>query len=89
MRCERIDDVASLDIVFVPGVAFDASGRRIGYGKGFYDKLLAPCKKSSSGPPILCALAFDMQLCATLDAVCELHDIFMDFVFTGLNIVMK
>lgn len=33
-----------LDVVFVPLLAFDASGNRIGYGKGFYDKFLAECR---------------------------------------------
>jgi 5-formyltetrahydrofolate cyclo-ligase len=33
-----------LDVVFVPLLAFDKQGNRIGYGKGFYDKFLASCK---------------------------------------------
>lgn len=33
-----------LDIVFVPLVAFDTQGHRIGYGKGFYDRFLANCR---------------------------------------------
>lgn len=34
----------SIDVVFVPLLAFDTSGNRIGYGKGFYDRFLAQCK---------------------------------------------
>jgi len=34
-----------LDVVFVPLLAFDQSGNRIGYGKGFYDRFLAQCKE--------------------------------------------
>lgn len=33
-----------LDIVFVPLLAFDKDGHRVGYGKGFYDRFLAKCK---------------------------------------------
>ncbi|OIV43523.1 5-formyltetrahydrofolate cyclo-ligase [Flavobacterium johnsoniae] len=33
-----------IDVVFVPLLAFDIFGNRIGYGKGFYDKFLASCK---------------------------------------------
>lgn len=33
-----------LDVVFVPLLAFDAKGHRVGYGKGFYDRFLAECK---------------------------------------------
>jgi len=33
-----------LEVVFVPLLAFDEQGHRVGYGKGFYDKFLADCK---------------------------------------------
>jgi 5-formyltetrahydrofolate cyclo-ligase len=33
-----------IDVVFVPLLAFDAKGHRVGYGKGFYDRFLAACK---------------------------------------------
>jgi 5-formyltetrahydrofolate cyclo-ligase len=33
-----------IDLVFVPLLAFDQSGYRVGYGKGFYDKFLAGCR---------------------------------------------
>ncbi len=36
--------VSKIDVVFVPLLAFDAKGNRVGYGKGFYDKFLAECK---------------------------------------------
>ncbi|MFV8335724.1 5-formyltetrahydrofolate cyclo-ligase [Flavobacterium sp. RSP29] len=33
-----------IDVVFVPLLAFDKKGHRVGYGKGFYDKFLSGCK---------------------------------------------
>jgi 5-formyltetrahydrofolate cyclo-ligase len=33
-----------IEVVFVPLLAFDKKGHRIGYGKGFYDKFLSECK---------------------------------------------
>ncbi len=36
-----------IDVVFVPLLAFDEQGNRVGYGKGFYDDFLAKCKKET------------------------------------------
>lgn len=33
-----------IDVVFVPLLAYDNKGNRVGYGKGFYDKFLSQCK---------------------------------------------
>ena len=33
-----------LDVIFVPLLAFDIHGNRVGYGKGFYDRFMANCK---------------------------------------------
>ena len=45
---EPIDGIeiktSQLDVVFVPLLAFDKNGNRIGYGKGFYDRFLADCE---------------------------------------------
>jgi 5-formyltetrahydrofolate cyclo-ligase len=35
---------SQIDVVFIPLLAFDNSGNRIGYGKGFYDRFLKQCK---------------------------------------------
>lgn len=36
--------ISKLDVVFIPLLAFDNLGNRVGYGKGFYDKFLVQCK---------------------------------------------
>ena len=57
--------VTTIDVVFVPLLAFDIYGNRVGYGKGFYDQFLAECKPET----IKIGLSF-------FDAVDAIHDIF-------------
>ncbi len=65
-----------LDLVMVPGVAFDRNGGRTGHGKGYYDKLLQHARKDAP----LIALSFECQLFEEIPA--ESHDIFMGKVVT-------
>ena len=66
----------SIDFVLVPGLAFDAAGRRLGYGGGYYDRLLPFIPRRA--PRI--AGAFDMQI---VDAVPTApHDIAVDCIAT-------
>ncbi|MFS4492509.1 5-formyltetrahydrofolate cyclo-ligase [Maribacter sp. 2308TA10-17] len=37
--------IEKIDVVFVPLLAFDKTGNRVGYGKGFYDVFLSNCRK--------------------------------------------
>jgi 5-formyltetrahydrofolate cyclo-ligase len=59
LSCREIS-LSRLDLVLVPGVAFDARGGRLGRGKGFYDRLLAAVNGTK------CGVAFDEQI---VDAV--------------------
>lgn len=63
-----------LDLVLVPGMAFDLHGRRLGRGKGFYDRLLADI------PGIKCGVAFDEQIIEEIPT--EPHDIKLDCIVT-------
>lgn len=63
-----------LDLSLVPGIAFDASGRRLGRGKGFYDRLLPGTTGMTLG------LAFDWQESDALPT--EPHDVELNAVLT-------
>ncbi len=65
-----------LDLIMVPGVAFDRTGARMGHGKGYYDKLLQHARADAP----LVALAFECQLFPEIPTA--EHDIFMDLVIT-------
>lgn len=72
----RVLPLASLDLLVVPGVAFDLAGYRLGYGKGFYDRLLH--HREDRG--VLVGLCFELQMVGTLPA--ETHDVRMDLIVT-------
>jgi 5-formyltetrahydrofolate cyclo-ligase len=65
-----------LDLVMVPGTAFDLRGGRMGQGKGYYDRLLS-CVRP--GTPLV-ALAFDCQIFDEIPVAA--HDVFMNLVLT-------
>lgn len=54
--------INNIDMVLMPGVAFDRQGNRLGYGAGFYDRLLSKAGKR----PVRVVAAFDEQV---VDAV--------------------
>ena len=60
-RCVRVDALEQVDFILLPGVAFARDGSRLGYGGGFYDKLLARINQGE-GKPALVAAAFSLQL---------------------------
>jgi 5-formyltetrahydrofolate cyclo-ligase len=68
------DDLA---FVLVPGVAFDPTGGRLGYGGGYYDKLLAGRDPART---VLVAGAFEVQMVEEVPL--EAHDARVDAIFT-------
>lgn len=77
-RCAAIAP-GDLEFILVPGVAFDRRGGRIGYGKGFYDNLLAACQEHGRRPWAMAA-TFDVQLVETIPM--EPHDVSMHAIIT-------
>lgn len=73
--CEQIL-LKEIDLMIVPGMAFDSTGRRLGKGKGYYDRLLAaPERRARAG-----GLFFSEQEVPLL--LHEDHDVELDFIVT-------
>lgn len=67
-------ELNQLDFALVPGVAFDPAGRRLGRGKGYFDRLLERFRG------IKCGVAFDFQVVAELPE--EPHDVKLNCLAT-------
>lgn len=68
--------VDKIDVVFIPLLAFDQNGNRIGFGKGFYDRFLSECRKDT----IKIGLSF-FEATPTL-IITDEHDVRLDYVIT-------
>ena len=75
-RCERLAAPNEVEFALLPGVAFTRDGARLGYGGGFYDKLLAGMTRR----PVLAAAAFALQVVEQLPQ--EANDVKVEWVIT-------
>ena len=71
--------VQDIGLIVVPGAVFDERGNRVGYGAGFYDKLLAQY------PGMTAALAFELQVVPQVPA--DAHDVPMKKIVTELRLI--
>jgi 5-formyltetrahydrofolate cyclo-ligase len=70
-----------IDFALVPALAVDPRGHRIGYGGGFYDRLLPLLRHARS-----CALVFDFQLVAEVPELPT--DVMVDIVVTDTRVIV-
>ncbi|NLJ76078.1 MAG: 5-formyltetrahydrofolate cyclo-ligase [Peptococcaceae bacterium] len=77
----RLLDPATLDLVITPGVAFDLSGYRIGYGCGFYDRFLPRTGKDT----VYIGLAYEFQI--QPDVFPQVHDVPVDIILTEERVI--
>jgi len=80
-ECVRPVDAKDIDLVVVPGVAFDVKGNRLGYGGGFYDRFNPTTRPDST----LVALAFELQVLP--DVYPEAHDYKVHYVITEDRVI--
>ncbi len=76
---DDIEDIDNIELIIVPGIAYDNRGNRVGRGKGYYDRLLSRTKATKIG------IGYDFQLVDEIDS--EPHDITMDIVITDSRII--
>jgi len=80
--------VNEIDIEIIPGIGFDINGNRIGYGAGYYDKLLSHRSRrllKSKGHITTIALSFEEQIIERVPS--EPHDIRVDVIITDKRII--
>lgn len=76
---DDIENIDNIELIIVPGIAYDNRGNRVGRGKGYYDRLLSRTKATKIG------IGYDFQLVEEIDS--EPHDITMDIVITDSRII--
>ena len=78
---DRIAELKDIDIIVVPGTGFDIKGNRLGYGGGYYDRLLSNADKKI--PTV--ALAFEEQIVENIPV--EPHDMKLDIIVTDERVI--
>lgn len=79
-RCERPITLNEVEFALLPGVAFTREGARLGYGGGFYDKLLGLGSADGAQPPVLAAAAYALQIVAQIPQ--ETTDVKVGWIIT-------
>lgn len=77
----RCVPLSAVELMMLPGVAFDIKGHRLGYGAGYYDRLL----EDEEYRPILVALAFEIQIVD--DIPVGNHDVRVDKIVTEKRVI--
>ena len=70
--CEEVA-IKKIDLIITPGIAFDSNGGRLGFGKGYYDRLIAKTASKNIG------VGFKEQFCSKLPE--EKFDQKMDAIY--------
>jgi 5-formyltetrahydrofolate cyclo-ligase len=76
---DEVSDISDIELIVVPGIAYDRRGNRVGRGKGYYDRLLTSTRATKIG------VGYDFQLVDEIDA--EPHDVLMDVIVTEHELI--
>ncbi|WP_428738409.1 5-formyltetrahydrofolate cyclo-ligase [Sulfurimonas sp.] len=76
-------DIKKIDIAIVPSVGVDGNLKRVGFGKGMYDRFFAKLKKKPF------TIFIQPELCYTKQHICDVHDIEADVLITPQKEIHK
>jgi 5-formyltetrahydrofolate cyclo-ligase len=82
-RLCKVVPIEYIDIAFIPGIAFDEKGGRIGSGEGYYDRLIPKLPNTTRKV----SLAFEDQIVQQVPM--ESHDRYIDILITEKRIIYK
>jgi 5-formyltetrahydrofolate cyclo-ligase len=89
---EREMGLKDIDVIIIPGAGFDTRGNRLGYGFGYYDKLLSKSKDVKGRSSLrskkhltIIALAFEEQIIPRVPD--EIHDVKVDKIITDKRVI--
>lgn len=83
-NCALVQNV-SIDLVVMPGLAFDRAGGRLGYGGGYYDRFFRDWMEEGLKIPTKVGVCYDRQLADKIPM--EIHDCRVDCVVTEQGIL--
>jgi 5-formyltetrahydrofolate cyclo-ligase len=79
-QADKQIDIAALELIVVPGVAFDRRGGRLGHGKGYYDRMLVRARPDTA----LVGVSYNCQVFPEIPM--QPHDVFMQMVVTETDV---
>lgn len=82
-ECVKPIPVEDIDLVIVPGIAFDKRCYRLGFGAGYYDRFL---RKLNFEKPTI-GVCYDFQIIHSIPT--ESHDVPLDFIITEERILVR
>jgi 5-formyltetrahydrofolate cyclo-ligase len=79
---EKLISPEEIDLIIVPGLAFDRELNRLGFGRGFYDRYLSGCSAFKVG------ICYDAQIAEKDEIPIDCYDVKMDMVITEKEIIV-